>query len=268
MTEMVHVLINFMYRAHATSLMESDLKAMDDDLATFHLLKEQLIELGTPDGYNMEGPEHLHIEYAKVPWRALNKVRPLPQMVKYIQQQEAICVHCACLDQYLVGDLDDDTGERDEGEEPTEPNVESIRGQDSAAGLDMGNTTDDVEGGEDEFFAYLNPTRQLAVKPTVTNKPIREIQDWYQASDFIFSVKDFLNHRCDMSQHDMLISPENTVNLWHKLYLYHPPPSFAPFDPIRRDIVRARPPTHSEPGVWDICLYLERPNRLREFFLC
>ncbi|KDN39905.1 hypothetical protein RSAG8_08556, partial [Rhizoctonia solani AG-8 WAC10335] len=290
MTEMVRALIDFMYRAHATSLTESDLKAMDDDLATFHSLKEQLIgpiyeddrrfnkiaklhmlrhwthvirELGTPDGYNTEGPEHLHIEYAKVPWRASNKVRPLPQMVKYIQRQEAIRVHRARLDQYLAGDLDDDTGERDEGEEPTEPNVESIRGQDSAAGLDAGNTTDDVEGGEDEFFAYPNPTRQLAVKPTVTNKPIREIQDRYQASDFIFSVKDFLNRRCDVSQRDVLISPENTVNLWHKLYLYHPPPSFAPFDPIRRDVVRARPPTRSEPGVWDVCLYLERPNRLR-----
>ncbi|KDN33500.1 hypothetical protein RSAG8_13410, partial [Rhizoctonia solani AG-8 WAC10335] len=126
MTEMVRALIDFMYRAHATSLMESNLKAMDDDLETFPSLKEQLIELGTPDSYNTEGPEHLHIEYAKVPWHASNKVRLLLQMVKYIQRQEVIHVHHACLDQYLAGDLDNDTGERDEGEEPTEPNVESI----------------------------------------------------------------------------------------------------------------------------------------------
>jgi hypothetical protein len=117
MREMVRALTDFMYRAQVPSLSKSNLNAMDSDLHIFHHHKGLLVgpvydkaehfnkitklhmlrhwthsirELGTPDGYNTEGLEHLHIEYAKVLWRVSNKVRPLPQMVTYIQCQEAI----------------------------------------------------------------------------------------------------------------------------------------------------------------------------------
>lgn len=52
-----------------------------------------ICQLGTLDSYNTEASEHLHIEYAKVPWHVLNKVKPLPQLVKYVQHQEAIQIH-------------------------------------------------------------------------------------------------------------------------------------------------------------------------------
>ncbi|KAF8601012.1 hypothetical protein BDV93DRAFT_446595, partial [Ceratobasidium sp. AG-I] len=125
MAKLVYALMNFMFRAHGSSLTETDLVAMEEDLATFHRLKGGLVarglyetskrfdaipklhmlshyvhsirQLGTPDGYNTEAPEHLHIEYAKVPWRASNKVKPLPQMVKFVQRQEAIRIHRAYL---------------------------------------------------------------------------------------------------------------------------------------------------------------------------
>ncbi|KAF8604054.1 hypothetical protein BDV93DRAFT_441394, partial [Ceratobasidium sp. AG-I] len=125
MAKLVYALMNFMFRAHGSSLTDTDLTAMENDLATFHRLKGGLVanglyetskrfdaipklhmlrhythsirQLGTPDGYNTEAPEHLHIEFAKVPWRASNKVKPLPQMVKYVQRQEAIRIHRAYL---------------------------------------------------------------------------------------------------------------------------------------------------------------------------
>ncbi|KAG9093020.1 hypothetical protein FS749_015247 [Ceratobasidium sp. UAMH 11750] len=152
---MVRSLVNFMFRAHASSMTDLDLVVMEKDLATFHEMKEMLVvegvyesaahfdhipklhmlqhyvrtiqELGTPDGYNTETPKHLHIEYAKNPWRASNKVKPLPQMVKYIQRQEAIRVHRAYLDQYLGLDEGEDI---DEGDEPEvfEADVVNIEG--------------------------------------------------------------------------------------------------------------------------------------------
>ncbi|KAB5589025.1 hypothetical protein CTheo_7537 [Ceratobasidium theobromae] len=50
----------------------------------FHY-SESIRAMGTPDGFNSEAPEHLHIEYAKRGWHASNKVEPLPQMIKFIQ---------------------------------------------------------------------------------------------------------------------------------------------------------------------------------------
>lgn len=121
----VLALINFMFQVHGSSLTETDLQEMETDLTTFHELKELLMaggvyessaqfhkilklhmlrhyvhlirQMGMPDRFNAEALEHLHIEYAKVPWHTSNKVQRLLQMVKYIQFQEAIRIHHAYL---------------------------------------------------------------------------------------------------------------------------------------------------------------------------
>ncbi|KAF8594471.1 hypothetical protein BDV93DRAFT_579749, partial [Ceratobasidium sp. AG-I] len=125
LTQLLRSIVDFIFRAHASSMTDTDLADMQRDLELFHELKGLLVirgfyesdsrfdlipklhmlshyaysirSLGTPDGYNTEAPEHLHIEYAKVPWRVSNKVRPLEQMLRYIQRQEAIRMHCAHL---------------------------------------------------------------------------------------------------------------------------------------------------------------------------
>ncbi|KAG8731449.1 hypothetical protein FRC11_004123, partial [Ceratobasidium sp. 423] len=303
MREMVRALVDFMYRAQAPSLSDSDLNAMDSDLRTFHHHKGLLVgpiydeaehfdkisklhmlrhwthairELGTPDGYNTEGPEHLHIEYAKVPWRASNKVRPLPQMVTYIQRQEAIRVHRAYLDQYLAGDQGDPLDDPEDADgaaledviahelrgDPENLSIETTGNQDNAQPPDC----TDIEGERNlvpEPVYYPNPLRRLAKTPTVKKLTIQHVIDHYGASNIISNTTDFLTRRCQVARHDILMSPQNQVNIWHKLYLYHDSPSFAPFDPVRRDVVRASAPRPREPGIWDVALYLEKPNRAR-----
>lgn len=119
--EMVLALMNFMFRAHGSSMTETDIVELEKDLQRFHSLKDALVargvykssdrfdgipklhmlrhytqsirQLGMLDGFNTEGPEHLHIEYTKKPWRTSNKVKPLPQMIKFTQHQEAIKIH-------------------------------------------------------------------------------------------------------------------------------------------------------------------------------
>ncbi|KAG9076127.1 hypothetical protein FRC06_009687 [Ceratobasidium sp. 370] len=121
--------VNFIYRAHSSSMMNSKIDELDAALETFHWLKVLMVEqgfysssarfdwipklhmlmhyshaireLGTLDGYNMEAPEHLHIEYAKELWQASNKVRPMKQMITYIQRQEAIWIHRTYMNEWL-----------------------------------------------------------------------------------------------------------------------------------------------------------------------
>ncbi|KAG8729536.1 hypothetical protein FRC10_003813 [Ceratobasidium sp. 414] len=121
--------IDFIYRAHSSSMTNSEIDELNTALETFHRLKVLMVEqgfygssarfdripklhmlmhysraireLGTPDGYNTEAPEHLHIEYAKEPWQASNKVRPMKQMITYIQRQEAIRIHRTYMNEWL-----------------------------------------------------------------------------------------------------------------------------------------------------------------------
>jgi hypothetical protein len=95
--QLMSSVIDFIFRAHSASMTNTDLDEMDAVLDTFHRRKEIMVtkgfyesskrfdrlpkldmmghyshsirELGTPDGYNSEVPEHLHIKYAKDPWR-------------------------------------------------------------------------------------------------------------------------------------------------------------------------------------------------------
>ncbi|CUA75304.1 DNA annealing helicase and endonuclease ZRANB3 [Rhizoctonia solani] len=120
-------LLDFMYLAHLGSITDDDLEAMEDALRTFHDHKDVfeelgavatdkgfhgipkihmishymhlICELGTPDGYNTETSERLHIDFAKMGYRASNKVNATKQMALYIQRLEAIEMHGAYLEE-------------------------------------------------------------------------------------------------------------------------------------------------------------------------
>ncbi|KAF8597999.1 hypothetical protein BDV93DRAFT_413404, partial [Ceratobasidium sp. AG-I] len=156
MTQLVRSLVDFAFLAHASSLTEDDIDEMERSLETFHELKPMMLsngyyessarfdgipkihmlshysssirDLGTPDGYNTEAPEHLHIHYAKDPWRASNKVRPLPQMVTYVQRLDAIRIQRAYINSFygFGQDTSDDEEWEDEVEEVGESNGDEM----------------------------------------------------------------------------------------------------------------------------------------------
>ncbi|EUC57340.1 hypothetical protein RSOL_219280, partial [Rhizoctonia solani AG-3 Rhs1AP] len=226
LTTMVSALVNFMYRAHATSLTDVDLDAMDEDLRVFHEHKHLLVgrgkifkngkrfdkiaklhmlrhwthsirQLGTPDGYNTETPEQLHIEYAKIPWRASNKREPLPQMVKYVQRQEAIRLHRTYLDRYLTEgqeeaiEIDQDAADAEDNEDELAEVLDEAR---------------DDPGLVAQPVVYPSPIRCIASAPTVVNQPIQQLRDRYLASNIIPDIKDFLIRRCNVPTTDVLVS--------------------------------------------------------------
>ncbi|KAG8721961.1 hypothetical protein FRC09_007074 [Ceratobasidium sp. 395] len=318
--KMVVALMNFMFRSQLSSLSETDLREMEADLATFHRLKDSLVaqgvyesserfdripklhmlrhythmvrELGAPDGYNSEGPEHLHIKYAKVPWRASNKVEPLPQMIKYIQRQEAVRLHRSYLNEYLglvdeddevdecevelefepetvdVVSLSDDADDDGEGEGAVAATANNSSSQ-PAGDMARGNGGGMADWTAPEPVTYPKPQRQLAKYPTKHNVPVSDVISQYGTPNIIPAIIAFLNHRIGIPSHDVLISPHNFIDVWHKLYLHHQPLPFAPFDPLRRDVLRAHPPVRgaynrvTAEAAWDVALYHERPNQLR-----
>ncbi|KAG8690077.1 hypothetical protein FRC11_013988 [Ceratobasidium sp. 423] len=190
-------------------------------------------------------------------------------MITYIQHQEAIQVHQAYLDQHLAGDQDDPPNYFEDANEVALQDVIAHELRGDPESLDIETMVNNIREVEDEWniipepVYYPNPVHRMAKMPTVKKLPIQDVIDHYGASNFISNITDFLMQRCQVARHDILISRQNHVALWHKLYLYHDSPSFAPFDPVRRDVVRASAPRPREPGIWDVALYLEKPNRAR-----
>jgi hypothetical protein len=307
--QLMSSVIDFIFRAHSASMTDTDLHEMDAALDTLHKLKEVMVskgfyasskrfdgipklhmmghyshsirELGTPDGYNSEAPEHLHIEYAKEPWRASNKVRPLPQMIRYLQRLEALQIHRLYMDEWLGGGR---TGDPDEGEDEDielgevsefsddEEAVETVE----VGGGDAGDVEGMAEGVEDDdelgsdTTHYPNPRRHMAKYPTKPNLRVKDVIEDYGASELISAIQHFMTNRLQLPPHDTLISTHNRINVWHRLYLHHHRLPFAPFEPLRRDVVRASPPglgglgRPPKAGVGDTAMFLEKPNR-REF---
>jgi hypothetical protein len=284
LVRLTRALLDHMYRAHAARMTEDELVEMEAAWEEFHRLKDCLVtagaltsvesfnrisklhtvlhwprsirELGTADGYNSEAPEHLHIEYAKEPWRCSNKVDAIPQMIQFMQRQEAIRIQRARLDAWLKlirkhlaavegegGDVEEDGGGEyedddewvdEEGDSEAAPDAESVH--------------------------YPNPRLAIAASPTCRNLSASQIVDKYKAPKLISELTRFLestaaaaNSRNRPNQLDRLhvpiLTPNHRLNVWHRFSLYHAALPFAPDEPRRRDVVRARPATRNAFGL-------------------
>ncbi|KAG8779913.1 hypothetical protein FRC12_023714 [Ceratobasidium sp. 428] len=301
LVRLTRALLDHMYRAHAGRMTEDELEEMEAAWAEFHRLKPALVasgalknagsfnrisklhtvlhwpqsirELGTPDGYNTEAPEHLHIEYAKEPWRASNGVDAVPQMIKFIQRQEAIRIQRAHLDAFLVlirkeleaqdrgggGDDGDEHDSDSEGEEGDDDEWEDVD--------EGGEETPDTDG-----VHYPSPRLAIAGTPSQYNCSAKQIVTEYKATDLIPALTRFFesevasaNGRSRPNQWDRLrvpnVSPHNLFNVWHRFALHQARLPFAPDEPLRRDVVRAKPLTRNPYGllrreaVFDTVLY-------------
>ncbi|KAG9087422.1 hypothetical protein FS749_002924 [Ceratobasidium sp. UAMH 11750] len=312
LSRLVRSVVDFIFRAHASSMTDNDIDDLERDLSTFHELKGLLVakgfyesegrfnripklhmlshyahfirELGTLDGYNTETPERLHIEYAKVPWRASNKVRPMPQMLKYIQRQQAIKIQRTYMNRYLGIESKDEDKADVEGEDENEETVEidgyegrcggeETASNDEASEDDVDSDDSDAEGDQSDLgeqpVSYPSPRRHMAASPTRPNMLIKDIVKTLGAKDLMAAIKTFMTKRLGVPEYDVMLSEKNRVHVWHRLYLHHQPPPFAPFEPPRRDVVRAGALVLGTGGrirkepVWDTALYVERPNQFR-----
>jgi hypothetical protein len=161
------VLMDFAYLAHSLTLTDVNLDAMEEALRVFHEHKgivqstgaqdtekgfhgrpklhmimhyvRLIWEHGTPDGFNTETPNRMHIDCAKSPYRASNKVNAIKQMALFIDRMEAIAIHRAHLDHMEV-DLDKPEHEvdKDEWEDQDEDDDENADEDDEGEGVGIG----------------------------------------------------------------------------------------------------------------------------------
>ena len=149
----VRGILDFIYYAHFETHCDESLAQLDMAWLTFHNNKHIFEDLGirkhfnisklhnikhyidairshgTADGFNTEGSERLHIDLAKMGYRAGNKKQYIKQMTTWLRRQEAIQRFCVYLQWALpgytaaismtngIGDEGDGAGEDDEEEE-------------------------------------------------------------------------------------------------------------------------------------------------------
>jgi hypothetical protein len=113
--------IEFLYLAQLQRHNNFTLNMMDECWATFHEHKYEFVKrkgrtingflipklhklmhyrdaierLGSLDGFNSEATERLHIDYAKIAYRASNRKDHVAQMTRWLERQEAVDKHSA-----------------------------------------------------------------------------------------------------------------------------------------------------------------------------
>ncbi|KDN33350.1 hypothetical protein RSAG8_13560, partial [Rhizoctonia solani AG-8 WAC10335] len=298
------------YRAHKSQMSETDIQRLEWALHDFHENKSVLVasriyesvedlnrvkklhmkthyqhairEMGTPDGYNTEAPEHLHIIYAKKGWRASSKVSPLPQMAMLIQRYEAIRIHRMYIDMYygcqvrrciksrvVYGEDEDAISEGvglklvNQDDETDESLLESegLEGETEGEGEGEGEGEDEDPDNElnpepeaelvriqstslNDEDVPLDPEWSIAVKPTAPRLTCDEIVGKYGAFDFVPRTNEWLQASVEAGvlPRLQLVTDSHTFDVWHEFYLHHRVLHFDPDLLAHRDTVRAQPP--------------------------
>ncbi|QRW12422.1 hypothetical protein RhiLY_11421 [Ceratobasidium sp. AG-Ba] len=297
-------LMDFMYLAHYSSLTDEDLDAMEDALRTFHDHKDVFEEigavatnkgfhgipkihmishythlirrLGTPDGYNTETSERLHIDFAKMGYRASNKVNATKQMALYIQRLEAIAMHAAHLaampgsgprcrnPSQLVQELaeiidedpdyDDDEDDEDDWDawfyEEEDPEELQRAGVIVRPDEDFFSREWDVmkayyegKGGEKmgtKDLFHPNPVHVTAKTPTNKALTAEEITRTHGAAQFVPALETYLRNS-DPTLSNVSISAQHRFHTWSRARLCHSAPPYNPAEGPSVDVVRAQP---------------------------
>ena len=194
-------LLDFIYYAQFQLHTSKTLEKLEKCLKTFHENKHIFIELeirkhfnipklhaiqhyvegirwlGSADGYNTESPERLHIDFAKVAYRASNKRDYMEQMAIWLQRQEAMWLK----ESYLMWVNEDlpillmrrrmDDAEGDAGEDG---------GEDHATSVTLGDVPTSVPESTTRPFwqvakspPYPNMSTEQLATPSVVPGPAR-----------------------------------------------------------------------------------------------
>lgn len=253
-------ILDFIYLAQYPELDEDDLDRMERCLITFHSVKDifitkgvrahfnipklhailhyiPLIRLhGTPDGYNTESPERLHIDVAKEAYRASNKRNYQSQMTKWLQRQEAVALrqgYVLWLRPELEEDEDsteDETLVENDDEEVSDPNTPG----------EPENNDDEDDDDQQSLASNDQPPASTTIARTVFSVakrppfslPIDTIQTTYNTPNFLALLRQFLNQPNAFSRHDR-------VGVFKRATIY----LSMPHDPdsVLADVIRATP---------------------------
>ncbi|KAG9124671.1 hypothetical protein FRC07_010689, partial [Ceratobasidium sp. 392] len=253
-------------------LVAKGIRKIFDRLAKLHMLghyAESICELSVPDGYSTETPEYLHIVYVKIPWRALNKRDPVPQMGTSIYElygehpgadEQEIDRYCNVDQRYLAEEFSEDTNDLES---------ESDIGKSKSRSGGEDNNGEEMVWvrlrGELELH-YPRPHILIAKQPTIPNVSGRTLITSYGASDLIRAVHCCLLTKTRPLGRRSIVLPTGHFNVWHKATLNHLVPAFASNEAGHRDVICIRPTVRDSNGrikekaAFDMALFATNRN--------
>ncbi|KAJ7852726.1 hypothetical protein B0H13DRAFT_1904455 [Mycena leptocephala] len=290
--------LDFIHYAHFETHCDTSLAQLDASWLAFHENKDVFIELGirqhlnisklhrlkhyvdsirsrgTADGFNTEGTERLHIDLAKVGYRASNKKAYTRQMTVWLRRQESVHKFATYLQWAVPGyvaPLISDTEEEDEGEDD---DGDENQDEEEPVCSDVPDDSDDSDESDDEEEQEELPSLPaftIAKKPAFPNLTVAAIAADFHAPAFIHNLARFLQSKSI----DPSLTPadNSTFPVYKKFSLYLPPIAEVGSSDTR-DTIRAvkgepmlmtsKGVKHAKAGQFDTVLVRTNPRRTNE----
>ncbi|KAG9042455.1 hypothetical protein FS837_010842 [Tulasnella sp. UAMH 9824] len=227
--------MDFIYYCQFPTLDEEDLEKMDELLLKFHNLKDifkkrgvrkhfnipkfhALVHFtheihlhGTPDGYNAETPERLHIDLAKTGYCASNKRNYMSQMTKFMQRREAIAIRREYMEfmtpfTEINEDVDDESDDSQsnmvldqEMELDDQDNTHPDQDDDSSSSTSMDSESDTDEVVPMEPLAVEHQLVIASSKQPFGSVGVKLLSDNFGALDFLERVTEYVSQQPNTS---------------------------------------------------------------------
>jgi hypothetical protein len=244
----VRGVLEFLYLAQLHRHNKHTLVMLDESWATFHALKQAFVEqggrlsaqflipklhklmhyrdaiqqLGSLDGFNSEATERLHINYAKMAYRASNRRDHVIQMTRWLTRQEAVDRHSLYLEWESKR-----AGEKAKVEPPRFDETDGAGDQD----------------GDDELREAARivqvaqekaPSNKAIVRHHVANisrnrrVPLMKLVNDHGAVEFLPALQRFMGERCPEVD---LPTKDDSFDLYPNLYIVRPLNAYIKGDP-------------------------------------
>ena len=245
----VKALINFIYLAQYHVHSDTTLAKLRDVLSAFHRHKDVFVQLGIRkqfnipklhallhyleaicalgclDGLNTEMSERLHIDYAKVAYRASSCNEYTTQMTTWLQRQEALVRRDAYLAWVLLNESDGGSGDEDLSSAEDETDEEEDGCADAQPGGSASSRSDsDAEEPEYKTLKNLLASNvchayQLPLRPSAHRVTLTDLAARYGAVDFLNDLTAFLKANIPTA-----IPPNefDTYNVFHDINVLKP----------------------------------------------
>lgn len=219
----VRGVLDFIYFAHFETHTDESLHNMEAAFKEFHRYKHVFLDRGvrgnfeipkihsmihyvrsiqlkgTADGYSTEATERLHIDFAKVGYRASNHKEYVSQMTRWLDRQEKVRIFDAYLAWRGVGQAAED-------EESEDGDDEDEEGDKNRAVIDVGTAESKKDNDQDEQEEKLHYT---IAKKAPLRMSVDEVDEKMGAPNFGALLEDYLRslstsarHRHSLPNHD------------------------------------------------------------------
>ncbi|KAJ8094788.1 hypothetical protein PM082_009999 [Marasmius tenuissimus] len=228
--------LDFIYLARLEKHTDETLKELEEAWRTIHSNKAILQELGirehfnilkfhnikhypdhirsrgSPAGFNSEISERLHIDFAKMGYRASNWNNYMKQMVKWLERREAIFRFDVYLQWSMTG------GWMNEDEKEGEGDDELDDGDDDYDNSDMDNDNEansNVLWDDKTEFTLGRSPYDVAQRTSVTT--VASLEHEHHASHFLYYLQEFMDRNKIPTR--ALLDANSKISIWNRAKL-------------------------------------------------